>query len=60
MLNQRLAFLTNFLTNILDLDFKLKSLLLLFLESGLKYIIVIEYIYSYILNDYISKSVRCY
>lgn len=33
-----------------DLDFNSKSRLLLLLESGLNYIIVIEYIYSYILN----------
>ena len=37
-------------TKCADLDFKWKSRLLLLLESGLKYIIVIECLYSYILN----------
>lgn len=38
------------LTKMYDLDFKAKSLLLLLLESGLSYIVVIESLYSYILN----------
>lgn len=46
------------LQNCTDLDFKLKSRLLLLLESGLRYIIVIEYLYSYILNINVTETCK--